>query len=145
VRCDVKIVRVADGRQIANASGRSVAGVTPQLVRSLAGGLCKPLDDGASVAVVTFRDRSNTRTGRATADELADKLSAAIHDLGTLRVVERIDLRAVMDERDFARSQLEADELLKDRALRKRLEAVEYIVVGGVTTAVRDQADRTAR
>ncbi len=134
IAADVRLVRVRDAAVVASASGRAAPARLDGLARSLSKELSTTrLPDGAKVAVVTFRNRSETRAGKATASELADKLSGALQAAGTWRMHERIDLSKVLDEKDFALSQGNSAKLLAKPEMQRRLAGVDYLVVGAVS------------
>ena len=83
---------------------------------------------GESIAVVSLRNRSSTDHGRTVADELADKLTGDLVSLDWFKVKERLDLRAILDEKD-----LEKAAIVKNAAVKKKLANIKYIVVGGLT------------
>jgi hypothetical protein len=134
LRCDVRLVSVADGSLAATARGAGSSRSIPRLADDLAGQL---IDDGPKravrIAVIALRDRSKSDTSRAAAAELSDSLSAALHEKGKWQVVERIDLAAILNEKDLIRAQSDAEAILNDPRLRKRLVGADYLVLGGVT------------
>jgi hypothetical protein len=136
LRCDLRLVSVADGSLAATARGAGSSRSIPRLADDLAGQL---IDDGPKravrIAVIALRDRSKSDTGRAAAAELSDSLSAALHEKGKWQVVERIDLAAILNEKDLIRAQSDAAAILNDPRLRKRLVGADYLVLGGVTVS----------
>ncbi len=129
--CDVRIVKVSDGSVVASATGRAPVSKLEGLAEALADKLRRGVFvKGESIAVLSLRDRSGTKQGRAIADELADKLSGALTDTGWFRVKERIELRAMLAEKD-----LESAGVVKRENVRERLADIRYVVIGGVTTA----------
>ena len=66
---------------------------------------------------------------------LSETLSAALHEKGKWQVVERIDLAAILNEKDLIRAESDTDAILNDPRLRKRLLGADYLVIGGVTVS----------
>jgi hypothetical protein len=129
VSCDIRVIAVANGSGVASASGDAAPGRLAPLAKELAGKLKEGVaDKGASVAVVTLRNRSGTPQGKVTSDELADKVQGALIDTGWFDVKERIDLRGVLSEAD-----LDTAGIVKNENVRRQLAGVKYVVIGGVT------------
>lgn len=127
--CDVRIVRVADGSVVASATGRAPISKLEGLAKALADKLRRDVFvKGESIAVLSLRDRSGTKQGRAAADELADKLTGSLADTGWFEVKERVDLRALLEEKD-----LESAGIVKRENVREKLADIRYVVIGGVT------------
>ena len=129
VSCDLQVIKVADGTVAATAAGEA----GPRDLDTLATILCKKVKDrmpvkGASIAVASFRDRTASRKGRTAADQLADKVAAALAGSGWFEVRARLDLPAVSAEKD-----LEGVDLLKNPEVKGRLSGVSYVVIAGVT------------
>lgn len=129
VSCDLRIIDVSKGSGIASAGGETASNKIDLLARGLAGKLKESMViKGEPIAVVSLRNRSRTNQGKIIADELADKVQGALIDTGWFDVKERIDLRAVLDEKD-----LDTAGIVKNDSVRKKLSGVKYIVIGGVT------------
>ena len=129
VSSDLRVIVVSDGSGITSASGEAASSKLDVLAKGLAGKLKEGIVvKGESIAVVSLRNRSGTSQGKTIADELADKVTGSLIDSGWFDVKERIDLRAVLDEKE-----LETAGILKNENVRKKLAGVKYIVIGGVT------------
>ena len=129
ITCDLRLVRTADGAAIGQASGRARLSELEYLAQALAEKLRDDaLVKGESVAVVTLRNRDGTPQGRAAAEELADKVAGALIATRWFQVHERIDLRAILDEKD-----LEAADIVKNPKVAEKLAGAKLIVIGGVT------------
>jgi hypothetical protein len=129
VSCDLRLIEVGSGSGVASAGGDNSSGGLAALAKELAGKLKVGVPaKGATVAVVSLRNRAGTPGGKVTADELADKVQGALIDTGWFDVKERIDLRGVLNETD-----LDAAGLVKNENVRKQLAGVKYVVIGGVT------------
>ncbi len=131
VSADLRLVRVADGAVMAGASHRGQSDALDELARSLVEALVheyRATGRAESVAVVSLRDRSGTPEGQMVADELADKLTDALLKRSEMSVRERIDLRALLDERD-----LEAAAIVHSPPVRGRLGGTDCVVLGGVS------------
>lgn len=129
VTCDLRVVRVADASVQASATGQASSDKLGDLGRTLAGKLKEgSLPKGESLAVVSFRNRSETPIGKTLADELADKVTGGLVETGWFQVKERINLRAVLDERV-----LESADIVKSSHVQEKLAGIKYIVIGGVT------------
>lgn len=127
--CDLRVVAVRDGLSVASASGEASLEKLGQLAKALAGKLRREiLVKGESIAVVSLRNRSNTDQGRTTAEELADKLSGALIKTGWFNVKERVDLRAVLGERE-----LDTAGIVNNDRARQKFTGIKYVVIGGVT------------
>ncbi|HOD80467.1 MAG: Curli production assembly/transport component CsgG [Planctomycetes bacterium ADurb.Bin126] len=133
VTCDVRVVAADQGSAVANAHGETTSDRLDALAKALAGKLREGvLIKGESIAVVSLRNRSKTSQGAGIAEELADKLQGALIDSGWFDVKERIDLRALIDEKT-----LESADIVRQAGVKQRLAGVKYIVLGGVSAAER--------
>jgi curli biogenesis system outer membrane secretion channel CsgG len=129
VACDLRVINVADGSGIANASGEAAAGKLDALAKGLAAKLKEGMAvKGEAIAVISLRNRSGSTRGNVVVDELADKVQGALIDTGWFDVKERIDLRGVLNEQD-----LETAGIVRNENVRKKLAGVKYVVIGGVT------------
>ena len=127
--CDIRVVSVADGSIVASATGEAASENRGALAHALAEKVKEGIFiKGETLAVVSLRNRSGTQDGRIVADELADKLTGALVDLDWFQVKERLDLRALLDEKDLGKAAI-----VKNDAVKKKLTHVKYIVVGAVT------------
>lgn len=129
ISCDLRVIRVADGSAVAEASGTAKLADLKDLAKAL---VDKLKDDmmvrDQSIAVASLRSRSGSAAERAAADELADKVMGALIATKWFDVKERIDLRATLDERD-----LETAELVHNPKLKGKLAGTKYIIIGGLT------------
>jgi hypothetical protein len=129
VACDLRIISVADGSGIANASGEAAGGKLDALAKGLAMKLKEGVVvKGETIAVISLRNRSGSARGKIVVDELADKVQGALIDTGWFEVKERLDLRGILTEQD-----LDTAGIVKNENVRKKLAGVKYIVIGGVT------------
>jgi len=129
VTCDLRMISVDDGSGVGSATIQGdVNGLAP-LAKDLAGQLTlSPARKGETVAFVSLRNRNKSAIGSVIADEIADKVTGALIAARWFEVKERIDLRAILDEKD-----LDTAGIVKNENVRKKLAGVKYIVIGGVT------------
>ncbi len=129
VTCDLRMISVADGSGVGSATVQgSVDGLAP-LAKDLAAQLTRsPVRKGEPIAFITLRNRSKSALGSIMADEIADKVAGALIAARWFDVKERIDLRAILDEKD-----LDTAGIVKDEDVRQKLAGVKYIIIGGVT------------
>ena len=131
VACDLRVISVADGSGIANASGEAAGGKLDALAKGLAIKLKEGMVvKGETIAVISLRNRSGSARGKIVVDELADKVQGALIDTGWFEVKERLDLRGVLAEQD-----LDMAGIVKNENVRRKLAGVKYIVIGGVTVS----------
>ena len=45
----------------------------------------------------------------------------------------RVDVKAILFEKDFQQAQLDSADVLKDPRIRPKIASVDYVVIGGVT------------
>ena len=129
VSCDLRAVRVSDGSIIAIASGRGTSGRLEDLAAATVGQLQEGLTGfGKPIAVVSLRNRSGGDCGRIVADELADKVTGGLVRVGRFDVKERVDLTALLAERD-----LDSAGIVRNEEVRRRLAGVDYVIIGGIT------------
>jgi curli biogenesis system outer membrane secretion channel CsgG len=129
VSCDLRMIHTSDASVTASVSGESAVERMSELAKAAAGKFRDEMPiKGESLAVVSLRNRSATSQGKVVADELADKLVGALVELGWFQVKERIDLRAIVGEKD-----LDAAGMVRNEAVKQKLAGVRYVVIGGVT------------
>ncbi|HUT61348.1 MAG TPA: CsgG/HfaB family protein [Phycisphaerae bacterium] len=134
VRCDVRLVAVSDGSIVAQASGTSSQGRIGLLAESLANTLRKSgVGEGKSVAVLTMRNRGGTQDGAVACEEISDRLTNALVDLHWYRVRERVNVKAILDEKDFQTSQMDSTQILQNPRIRESITGVDYVILGGVS------------
>jgi len=135
VTCEVRLVNVADGSVVASASDDDKLTDLDDLADSLADDLEGPKTPrGQAVAVATLRNRSGTEECKRIADTLRDKITTELTNGRYFDVKERLELRAILDERD-----LESSSVVKNPKVRKKLANVDYLLLGGVS--VRKEKD----
>ncbi len=138
VSCDLRIVRISDGTAVASASASGKSDELSTLAETLADTLKRSMpEENLPVAVATLRDRTGTTQGRQFSDELVDKVANALVDLQWFDVKERIDLRAILDERD-----LESSDIVKNPKVIEKLSSVDYLVIGGITVFELESGER---
>ena len=133
IDCDLRIARVADASLVASASakGRSTKldALAAQLLDSLKATLkedsrARPL----TIAVTGLRNRTGTPQAKAVIDALIDKLTNVMIASDSFDAKERVDLSALVDEKD-----LEIAEIVSRTNVKEKLAGVRFVVVGGVT------------
>jgi hypothetical protein len=131
VSCDVRIIRVADGTAVCEASGRCRGDDLQSLAKALVEKLKEDmLVKDETIAVGSLRNRSGADAGKIVADEVADKIAGALIAAKWFEVKERIDLRGVLDEKD-----LETAAIVQNPKLKGKLGGIKYLVIGGVTVS----------
>ena len=135
VTCEVRLVSVADGSIVASASDYDELDDLDDLADNLADDLeGGKTTKGQSVAVATLRNRTGTKQCKQIADELHEKIAGELTTQGYFKVQERLELRAILDEKD-----LESSSVVKNPKVRKKLAGVDYLLLGGVS--VRKEKD----
>ncbi len=133
VTCDIRVVAADQGSAVASAHGETTSDRLDALAKALAGKVREGVViKGESIAVVSLRNRGKTSQGAGIAEELADKLQGALIDSGWFDVKERIDLRALIDEKT-----LESADIVRQAGVKQRLAGVKYIVLGGGSVSQR--------
>ena len=132
VNCDVRVVRVSDGTVICGASARGPGDKLLELTDSLARQLKNKSTTikGKSIAVISLKNRSGSDKGRAIADEVGDKMTTSLANLGWFSVRERLDLTSIINERDLADTKI-----IHNPDVKKKLSGIEYVVIGGVSVS----------
>ncbi len=129
VTCEVRLVSVADGAIVATASSHEeladLDDLADDLADDLEGGKTKK---GQAVTVATLRNRSGTDQCKRIGDELLQKIEGELVSQGYFAVHERLELRAILDEKD-----LESSSVVKNPKVRKKLAGVDYLLLGGVS------------
>jgi len=135
VACDLRLILVSDGTAVGKASANMKNGDLAMLADTLASELQEyvPLQ-GEAVAVANLRNRSENMLGKAISTELADKIAGSLIAGGWFDVKERIDLTAIIEEKD-----LENSDIVKNREVISQLSGVKYVVIGGVTVKGEDK------
>jgi len=135
VTCEVRLVSVADGSVVASATDYDELDDLDDLADNLADDLeGGKTTKGQSVAVATLGNRSGTDECKRIGDELLQKIQGELVSQGYFKVQERLELRAILDEKD-----LESSSVVKNPKVRKKLAGVDYLLLGGVS--VRKEKD----
>jgi hypothetical protein len=111
------------GSNAASADGAAERGGMAAAVGGHAG---QSVFDGP-LAVATLRDRTGSAKSRPVVEALTDKLAGALVAAGHFDVKERVNLRAILEERD-----LEAAALVENPRVREKLAGIDYLILGGV-------------
>lgn len=140
VACDLRVVRVRDGRVMAAVSG--VAGperliiLVEDFVKELNAGL--PADVQGQVTVLRVRNRRLTPAGDQLAEELTTLLRQELGHNGRLKPVATLDLREMIEPRMRDHSKV-----VTHPDVRKMLRQAPYIIQGGLAE-IRDPRQRGA-
>lgn len=129
VTCDVRVLDVATGSAVRAATAVGSRLQLDDIATRIVADLELELGmAGSTVAVAVFRSRGGSQPAIAIARELADKVAGKLILLKTIQVKERIELGAILDERD-----LQAAGLIDNPDLRKRLEGVDFLIIGAIS------------
>ena len=133
VACEVKLVRLGDGRVLAQASGMVCDDFLPRLSATLARQLKRHLPPGpdGTVAVCSIRNRRQTARGEKLARRFTLALGREMSFNSPRGLARDIDLRPLASE-----SALDAPALLKRKDIRGVLAGAQYVVIGGLAEAV---------
>jgi len=135
VTCEVRLVRVSDGAIMASASDYDELDDLDDLAESLADDLEDgKAKEGKAVAVASLRNRTGSKQCRQLADELQEKLIGELTNSGYFVMRERLELRAILDEKD-----LESSSVVRNPKVQSKLANVDYLLLGGVS--VRQEED----
>ncbi len=127
--CEIRVVRVLDGRVICQASG--LAG--PDQLSLLATTLAEQLKNNTprgSIAVGSMRNRRQSETGKMLAEKLTDLVWREMSFANPSGMAKNIPLRDILPE-----NQLDLPKIVLDPEISKRLRGIRYIVLGGLAEA----------
>lgn len=131
VTCDIRIIRVSDGSAISQATGTGTSDDLGSIAQLAVNKLNADDIHGESIAVASLRNRNGSSASQVIADELGDKITGSLIAAGDFDVKERIDLRAILDEKDLELAEI----VTESPQVRQKLSGIKYLVVGGVTAA----------
>jgi hypothetical protein len=137
VACDIRVVRIADGRVMCTVYGLTAPQRIIILAEQLAEQLCRRLPPDVHGQAVMVRLRN--RRGSAEGEELAGQISKMIYREilygGRLKLTEMIDLRNVVEPRMLDHSQI-----VTNPDVRKQCGEAAYLIQGGIAES-RDPDD----
>jgi hypothetical protein len=129
VTCEVRLVRRADGRVLAQASAQAHWSQHHRLAGVLIEQVLRGQGPAGTIGVVDLCNRRQSETGLAAAREMTGQLTDALSRTGQFTEVNALELRqAVADERHLE----SARKLLAGKASRARLIGHDYILIGGL-------------
>jgi curli biogenesis system outer membrane secretion channel CsgG len=129
------MVRVADGMVAAAAEAGGDHDEAAKIAARLADQLLKlGPKEKVNIAVIRLANRGQSQAGDKAASEISDKLAGALHASQRWKLVERIDLQAILEEKDLIRAESDTQAILADPRLQKRLAGADYLILGGVSS-----------
>lgn len=129
VTCEVRLVRRADGRVLAQASAQAHWSQHERLAGVLIEQVLRGQSPAGTIGVVDLCNRRRSETGQAAAREMTERLTDALLRTGQFTEVNALQLRqAVPNERHLE----SARKLLAGKASRARLVGQDYLLIGGL-------------
>ncbi|MBS3821076.1 MAG: PEGA domain-containing protein [Planctomycetes bacterium] len=129
IACDIRIIRVTDGRVVATAYGlvgtERLIILAEQIAEQISTRM--PPDAHGSAVMLRLRNRRRTPAGDQLADELTEMLFRELVYAGPLKITRTIDLRSLVEARMRDHSAV-----LKNPDVQRMLAGVQYVIQGGI-------------
>lgn len=143
--CELRLVRLSDGRVLLQRSRLSAVHMSPQMVSDMVNDFVVAMKtDPKNIVVISLGNRRQTPMGKALAKQLTDQVTVQMNR-AIRRNVYSVDLRSILlNESEIER----ATHLMTHPEVRKRLAGAQYAIQGGVAicgpeTRVSPPADDT--
>jgi hypothetical protein len=129
IACDIRVVRVSDGRVLATVYGLSdpdrMLGLAEQLATQLAKSL--PANVQGRAVMIRLRNRRRSAAGEQLAGEMTDILFRELVYTGRLKLYQKLDIRSLVEPRMLDHSQV-----VTNPDVNKQLAEVDYLIQGGL-------------
>jgi hypothetical protein len=127
--CEIRLVRVSDGRVLCQASGLAGLDQLSQLAEQLAEQIKREMPSGpdGQFSLCTIRNRRETEEGGKLASEMTRYLQRELSFDSPLGVAKQVDLRGRLTE-----TQLDLPQVVTDPALQDVFLGARYVVLGGL-------------
>ncbi|MBN1943276.1 MAG: PEGA domain-containing protein [Phycisphaerae bacterium] len=130
--CEVRLVRLSDGRVIAQASLQGPYARRKRMADVLVKLLARQAPDDAFVAVGCLSNRRRGPDGQKLSDEMTRAVERAVRREPGLRYVRRVNLRNVILDEEM----VESAKIVADRRIAHLFDGAQYVIVGGAARAV---------
>jgi curli biogenesis system outer membrane secretion channel CsgG len=129
IACELRLVRLSDGKVLVQRSRLQSVRMLPQLVSEMVSDLVVAMDgDAEKIVIISLGNRRQTPMGKALAKELTDQITTQMNR-ATRRTVYSVDLRNILlNESEIER----ATHLMTHPEVRKRIAGAQYAIQGGV-------------
>jgi hypothetical protein len=131
--CEVKLLRVSDGKVLCQASGVVRRKHLHLLAEQLAGQLKARAQSapGGKLVVATTRNRRNSAEGRELAEQMMQSLQRELSFNSPFGVARELDLNTMVTE-----DMKDAPFILRDPEVAAELRGVQYVVLSGLAETV---------
>lgn len=130
--CEVKLVRLSDGRVLAQASLLAPTDRREEMAKILVELLARQAPPGAEVAVGCLSNRRGSPEGQALCDEMTLSLLDAVRQSSAWRFVKSVNLRdVILDEK-----MLESPKIVSDRRIAHLFDGADHVIVGGLAATI---------
>jgi hypothetical protein len=130
--CEVRMVRLSDGRVLAQASLLAPYSRRKEMADVLVKLLAKDAPDDATVAVGCLSNRRRGPDGQTASDEMTRAVVRAVRQTPGLRYVRQVNLRDVILDEEM----VESPKIVADHRLAHLFAGADHVIVGGAAMAV---------
>jgi curli biogenesis system outer membrane secretion channel CsgG len=129
IACELRLVRLSDGRVLVQRSRLSAVHMLPQMVSEMVHDFIVAMEgDPKEIVVISLGNRRQTPMGKALAKQLTNQVTTQMNR-ATRRTVYSVDLRKIL----LKESEIErATHLMTHPQVRKRIAGAQYAIQGGV-------------
>jgi hypothetical protein len=129
--CEVRLVRLSDGRVLSQASLQGPYSQREEMMDVLVKLLAKEAPDDANVAVGCLSNRRRSTAGRTLCDEMTRAMDRSVRRTPGLRYVRQVNLRdVILDEQ-----MVESPRIVADRRIAYLFTGADHVIVGGAAMA----------
>lgn len=130
--CEVRLVRLSDGRVLGQASLLAPYSRRKQIADVLVRLLAKDAPDAANIAVGCLSNRRHGSAGRSLCDEMTSEVVQAVRQSPGLRYVKQVNLRNVILDEEM----VESPKIVSDRRIAHLFTGADHVIVGGAAMVV---------
>ena len=127
VTCELRLVRVSDGKVVSQVSSLGSYANIKRLADIMVGRL-EQESSGGPVIMMTLCNRRGTRQGELVGKKMSKKVATALKNAHGFKFVRTLDLREILP----TEQKLESAQDLTARRFKILLNGAKYIVIGGV-------------
>lgn len=130
--CEIRLVRLSDGRVLSQVSLQAPYPRREKMADVLVKLLARDAPDDATVAVGCLSNRRETPEGKVLCEDMTRATVRAVRQTPGLRYVGRVNLRdVILDEK-----MIESPKIVSDRRIAHLFAGAEHVIVGGAAMAI---------
>ncbi len=130
--CEIRLVRLSDGRVLSQASLLGPYSRRTEMVNALVKLLAREAPDDAAIAVGSLSNRRHEPAGQIACEEMTHILVRAVQQTPGLHYVKQVNLRDVILDEEM----VESPKIVADRRIAHIFTGASHVIVGGAAMAI---------